>query len=172
MLRARILEPFCDVSSIRNNHECIRELNRIENVQMKAIISSLLKHFFHVDRLHKLALAVPHNDNLKTAEYMINQTVQLRLCLRLVPVVRTKLETFRCKPFNDIKTGLCDERYQMLLDHIDSVLNSNDATVQHSDGHGQIYQIVNCIKSEKNEMIDKLRKIFNNLMDELHGNNS
>lgn len=167
-LRARILEPLCDVTIIRSHHECIQELNSVANIQMKPIIAGLLKNFSHVDRLHKLALAIPQEDNVRMAEMLINQTIQLRMCLRLVPVLRIKLDALQCKPFDDIKNGLADERYQLMLDHIDSVL-SKELAAYHSDGSNQIHQRVNCIQGGKNDLVDMMRKIFNDLMKELHG---
>lgn len=167
-LRARILEPHCDVAVIRSHHESIQELNCVANIQMKPIISGLLKNFSHVDRLHKLAFAIPQEDNIRMAEILINQTIQLRMCLKLVPVLRIKLHALQCKPFDDIKNGLADERYQLMLDHIDSVLNKEMAAYP-SDGSNQIHQRVNCIQSGKNDLIDMMRNIFNDLMKELHG---
>lgn len=167
-LRARILEPLCDISLIKDYHECIDELNRIENVQVKPILLGLLKNFNHVDRLHKLAFVIPQDDNIRTAEILINQTIQLQMCLKLIPILGIKLETLHCKPFEDIKTALSDERYQMMLDHINSVLNSKELSY-HSDSRSQMHQRVNCIQSGKNDMLDIMRNIFNDLITELYG---
>lgn len=58
-LRARILEPTCDVPDINIMHNCIRELNTSKHLPTYAALDEILKNFHCVDRLCKLTMIVP-----------------------------------------------------------------------------------------------------------------
>lgn len=64
-LRARILEPMCDIPSITAIHDCIAELNQQESLEFGPMLRNVLHNFNNVERLHKLALVVPQEDNIK-----------------------------------------------------------------------------------------------------------
>lgn len=70
-LRARILEPMCDITSITDIHDCIDELNQPENCQLKEDFKMVLTSFNNVDRLYKLAIVVPQDINFRAAEILM-----------------------------------------------------------------------------------------------------
>lgn len=166
-LRGHILEPLCDLKSILQRHECIEELNVHRNVQLKILLRDLLRRFNHIDRLYKLALIAPQDDNIRAAEILISQTIELRSCLQHVPALRKQIESLQSKMFREIFVSLTDQRYRLMFDHIDSVLDKDFMTFR-CDGWQQIFQRVNCIRSGNNQLIDVMRNIFNELIKELN----
>lgn len=165
-LRAKILEPSCDVPYIKLHQQCIAELNAKKHAELKSLLAGILKQFNYVERLHKLALVVPQDDNIRAAEVLINQTIQLRTCLQLVPVLRTKLEQLQSPMIQDIFNALSDERYQLMLDTIDTVLNK-ELVILRCDSSTQMTQRIHCIQPGKCKLIDMLRNIYNELISEL-----
>lgn len=167
-IRAKILEPTCDVSNILNIHQCIQELNSSEHIHLVPVLTAVLKNFNHVERLHKLALVVPQDDNIRAAEILINQTIHLKRCLQFVPVLRAKLEQLNCTIFKQIYEALADVRYQSILDHIDTVINK-DLMTYHCDSNGQLYQRINCVQVGVDNMVDLMRTFYKTLVDEIQG---
>lgn len=167
-LRARILEPMCDIPSINEIHDCIEELSQDDYIRLTPILSNILRNFNNVERLHKLALVVPRDDNLRVAEILIKQTLHLKRCLQLVPVLRDKLVSFQSKQLQEIGQNLMDERYQNLLDRIETVINPNLMDYQ-NDSSSQLHQRVHCIQRGANELVDVLRGPYNELRAELEG---
>lgn len=165
-LRAKILEPSCDVPHIKLHQQCIAELNAKKYIELKSLLAGLLKQFNYVERLHKLALVVPQDDNIRAAEVLINQTIQLRTCLQLVPVLRAKLKPLQSPMIQDIFNALSDERYQLMLDTIDTVLNK-ELTVWRNDSATQLTQRIHCIIPGKCQIVDMLRNIYTGLISEL-----
>lgn len=165
-LRAKILEPSCDVPHIQLHQRCITELNSDEHTELKSLLAGILRQFNYVERLHKLALVVPQDDNIRAAEVLINQTIQLRTCLQLVPVLRNKLKPLQSLMIQDIFNALSDERYQLMLETIDTVLNK-DLIVWRNEGSIQLTQRIHCIQAGKCAIVDMLRKIYTELTDEL-----
>lgn len=165
-LRAKILEPSCDVPHIKLHQQCIAEMNSRQHIELKSLLTSILKQFNYVERLHKLALVVPQDDNIRAAEVLINQTIQLRTCLQLVPVLRIKLESLQSPIVQDIHNGLSDERYQLMLDTIDTVLNK-ELIILRNDSSTQLTQRVHCIQSGKCKIVDLLRDAYDGLVNEL-----
>lgn len=167
-LRARILEPMCDISSINELHDCIEELGQDDYIELSSALSNILRNFNNVERLHKLALVVPRDDNLRVAEVLIKQTLHLKRCLKLVPVLRDKLVALQSKKLQEIGVNLTDERYQSLLDKIETIINPNLMDYQNDSG-SQLHQRVNCIQGGVNELVDVLRGPYNELRIELEG---
>lgn len=165
-LRAKILEPSCDVPYIKMHQQCIAELNAKQHVELKGVLAGILKQFNYVERLHKLTLVVPQDDNIRAAEVLINQTIQLRTCLQLVPVLRIKLETLHSPIVRDIFNALSDERYRLMLETIDTVLNKELIALR-NDSTTQMMQRIHCIQSGKCDIVDMLRNIYNELIEEL-----
>ncbi|XP_031634258.1 mutS protein homolog 4-like [Contarinia nasturtii] len=165
-LRARILEPMCDITSINDIHDCIAELNQPEYQQLKEDLISVLGQFNNVDRLYKLALVVPQDNNLRAAEILINQALHLQKCLALVPSLEGRLVPLTSKVFQEIKVNLMDQRYVSILNHIDTVINKNIMQF-HKDSTSQLVQRINCIQSGHNNLVDILRKTFNELSQQL-----
>lgn len=169
-LRARILEPMCDIPSIMSIHDCIAELNQPDFVELSPILSNVLRNFNNIERLHKLALVVPQDDNLRAAEILINQALHLKTCLQLVPILRSKLSPLTCGKFQEIQANLLDDRYESILNHIDTVISRNLFEFQR-DSSSQLSQRINCIQSGVNDLIDHLRDIYNELIGQIESNN-
>lgn len=167
-LRARILEPMCDIPSINDIHDCIAELNMHEQIDLIPLLIAVLRNFNNVERLHKLVMVVPQEDNIRAAEILINQALHLRKCLRLVPELQSKLSPLMCRKFEEIKENLFDERYASMLKHIDTVINKNLLEFQR-DSSSQLFQRMHCIQSGVNDLIDILRKTYDDLVKQLEG---
>lgn len=167
-LRARILEPMCDIPTINDVHDCIEELRHDDYIELAPILSNILRNLNNVERLHKLALVVPRDDNLRVAEVLIKQTLHLKRCLQLVPVLRNKLIELQSKKLREIGENLMDERYQNLLNRIETVINPNLMDYQNDSG-SQLHQRVNCIQGGVNELVDMLRGPYNELRTEIEG---
>lgn len=168
-MRARILEPMCDIPSINEVHDCIEELRQDDYIRsVTPLLSNVLRNFNNVERLHKLALVVPRDDDLRVAEVLIRQTLHLKRCLQLVPVLRDKLVGLESKKLREIGENLMDERYRILHDRIETVINSNLIDYK-NDSSSQLHQRVNCIQRGVNELVDVLRGPYNELRTELEG---
>lgn len=168
-LRARILEPMCDIPSIMSIHDCIAELNQPEFVELSPMLTNILRNFNNIERLHKLALVVPQDDNMRAAEIVINQALHLKKCLKLVPVLRSKLISLGSDKFQEMQANLLDDRYEIILNHIDSVINRNLLEFQR-DSSSQLFERINCIQSGVNDLIDNLRNIYTELTSQIESN--
>lgn len=167
-LRARILEPMCDIPSIKETQNCIAELNQAEHLELSPILVNVLRNFNNIERLHKLVLVVPQEDNVRAAEVLINQAIHLKKCLQLVPVLRSKLASLTCKKFQEIQENLMDERYESMLNHIDTVINRNLLEFQR-DSSSQLFQRINCVQNGVNDLVDILRKSYNEIITQIEG---
>lgn len=165
-LRSKILEPMCDIPSIKEVQQCIRELNDDEYVELAPNLVASLRNFNNIERLHKLAIIVPKEDNVRAAEMLINQTLQLRHCLQHLPVLRAKLQPLKCSRFREIFQCLHDSRYQTMLDHIDSVISPNLGNYG-TDSSSQLHRRINCLQKGQNGLIDLLRQKYEDLIKEL-----
>lgn len=168
-LRARILEPMCDIDGINGIHDCIAELNQQEFMEFDSMLTDVLRNFNHVERLHKLALVVLQDNNIKAAEILINQALHLKKCLQLVPQLRNKLSPLMCQKFQEIHANLMDIRYETILQHIDSFISSNHSEF-HCDSSSKLFQHINCVKNGVNDLIDMLRKNYHELIGQIEGN--
>lgn len=167
-LRARILEPMCDIPSITEIQDCIAELNQAEHFELCPILVNVLRNFNNIERLHKLVLVVPQEDNVRAAEVLINQALHLKKCLQLVPDVRCKLGSLTCKKFQEIQENLMDERYESMLNHIDTVINRNLLEFQR-DSSSQLFQRINCVQKGVNDLVDILRKSYSEIIEQIEG---
>lgn len=167
-LRARILEPMCDIPSITATHDCIAELNQQESAEFGPVLRNVLRNFNNVERLYKLAMVVPQDDNIKAAEMLISQALHLKKCLQLVPLLRMKLAPLMCQKFQEIQVNLMDERYTSILNHIDNFINRNQMEF-HSDSSSKLYQHIHCVQDGVNDLIDVLRKSYHDLIAQIDG---
>lgn len=165
-LRAKILEPMCDIPSIKEVQDCIQELNADEHLELAPNLVTSLRNFNNIERLHKLALIVSKEDNVRAAEILINQTLQLRHCLQHIPVLKSKIEPLKCNKFKDIYKCLQDQRYQTMLDHIDKLISPN-LTNYGSDSSSQLHRRIYCVQKGKNGLIDLLRQKYEDLIKEM-----
>lgn len=161
-LRARILEPMCDITNIKEIQNCIFELNQPEFVDRTSGLIQILQCFNYIERLNRLAMVVPQDDNIRAAEVLVNQALHLKKCLQLVPTLQSRLAHLTSKMFQEISINLLDERYASMLNHIDSVINKNLVDFQ-KDSNSQLFQRVNCVQSGVNDLVDILRKSYNEL---------
>lgn len=168
-LRAQILEPMCDISRITEIHHCIAELNQQEYIELVPCLKNILQNFNNVERLQKLALVVPQDDNIRAAEILINQALHLRKCLEFVPTLRMKLMPLIGKKFKEIQESLMDARYEAMLNHINTVINRNLLEF-HKDSSSQLFHRMNCVQNGVNELIDILRKSYTELTSQIEGN--
>lgn len=167
-LRARILEPMCDISRITEIHDCIAEINQQEYIELGPCLRSILQNFNNVERLQKLALVVPQEDNIRAAEILINQALHLRKCLEFVPTLRMKLLPLMGNKFQEIRENFMDARYEAMLNHINTVINRNLLEF-HKDSSSQLFHRMNCVQSGVNDLIDILRQRYNDLTSQIEG---
>lgn len=165
-LRSKILEPMCDVPSIKEIQDCIRELNDNDRVELAPNLIASLRNFNNIERLYKLTMFVPKEDNVRAAEILISHTIQLRQCLHHLPVLRCKLEPLQCNRFKEIYQCLHDGRYQTMLEHIDTLMNPN-LTTYGTDSSSQLQRRIHCIQKGKNGLIDLLRQKYDDLIKDL-----
>lgn len=167
-LRAKILEPSCDTADIHSIHECIAELNRCEFFELNVQLSNVLKNFYSVDRLHKLAIVLFRDDSIRAAETLINQTLQLKRCLESIPFLRERLEPLTSKVFQDIFRCLGDVRFQQMLEHIEKVVNKEILNCSiDSGGQLQLHQRISCIQNGYSSIVDMSRNAYIELTAEI-----
>lgn len=100
--------------------------------------------------------------------FLRNQSLHLKKCLQLLPLLETRLVPLKSKKFQEIKSNLMDQRYVYMLDHIDTVINRNLLEYQ-KDSSRQLFQRINCVQSGVNEFIDILRKSYVDLLQQIEG---
>lgn len=157
---------MCDVPSIKEIQDCIRELNDNDRVELAPNLIASLRNFNNIERLYKLTMFVPKEDNVRAAEILISHTIQLRQCLHHLPVLRCKLEPLQCNRFKEIYQCLHDGRYQTMLEHIDTLMNPNLSTYG-TDSSSQLQRRIHCIQKGKNGLIDLLRQKYDDLIKDL-----
>lgn len=162
-LRARILEPFADHQMINQCHVAISELLEKENYQ--CTLRMVLKKFYQVDRLMKLSLVTSLEDSVKASETMINLTLMLKNCLATIPMLMDLLSALDSPVFVGIRAGLEDSRYQLVLDHIDHILNTNEPS-QHVN-QTIFAQRINAVKPNVDQVLDLSRSFYSKLIDEI-----
>lgn len=165
-LRARILEPSCDLANILELQESISELKSTEFIELNIPLTVILKNFYSVDRLSKLSMVVIRDDDLRSAEALINKTIQLKKCLQNIPLLLDRLKPLTTKTFRDIYEGLQDSRYENMLEHIDTIMNK-DLSGNRRDAAGQLYQRMYCVQEGVNNLLDISRQLYNDLTTEL-----
>lgn len=165
-LRARILEPMCDISSIKEIQDCIIELNQAENIELSPSLTHVLSNFNNIERLHKLVLVVPQDDNIRAAEILINQALHLKKCLQLIPVLQGRLTPLMSTKFQEIQANLMDKRYTSILNQIDTVINKNLLEFQR-DSNSQLFQKIHCVQNGVNDLVDILRKSYSELIGQI-----
>lgn len=166
-MRAKILEPNCDIPEIVVTHSCISELCQKRNLQIFGVLEKQLSNFYSVDRLYKLATIVPKDDNIRAAEILINRSLQLKNCLQRLPDLRQTLELLQSQSFCDINESLQDPRYGFMLEHIDKVISKDLVVDRSGSGYGQIFQRINCIQPGVDDLLDLSRNIYSELMTEV-----
>lgn len=100
-LRAKILEPTCDIPTITTIHECIKEL--LEKPDMLLTMKTVLTRFEKVERLMKLSVVVTQENDIKAAETMINQALLLKSCLESIPEIIEILKEAQSKSLIEIR---------------------------------------------------------------------
>lgn len=124
-------------------------------------------HFTTVDRLIKLSIVTVQEDNVKAAESMINQIIQLKTTLNFIPDLVSALKNIKCQSLKTIREELLrDERYEQLLAKITSVI---DVEAQSARGGLQFLQRMYAVKSGVNELLDITRKKYSELVDKIRG---
>lgn len=159
---------MCDISRITEIHDCIAEINQQEYIELGPCLKSILQNFNNVERLQKLALIVPQEDNIRAAEILINQALHLRKCLEFVPTLRMKLLPLMGNKFQEIRENFMDARYEAMLNHINTVINRNLLEF-HKDSSSQLFHRMNCVQSGVNDLIDILRQRYNDLTSQIEG---
>lgn len=166
-LRARILEPMCDLAEIGLIHECIKELAHVD-VNLSHMLHTMLNDFNTVDRLCKLTMVVPQDTSIRLAEILINRTVQMKKCLQMVPQLQTALAHFDSKLLRDIHDSLNDVRYRSMLEHIEKTVNK-DVGFYGGGARSLLLQRIHCVQDGVSELLDFSRKLYKDLIGEVKG---
>lgn len=160
-LRGRILEPYADIQMIHQCHEAIKELCEKQNYLFT--LRMILKKFHQVDRLMKLALITPLDNNSRAAETMIGLTLSLKTCLLAIPTLQDILCSLESPVFIGIRAGLEDVRYKLILDHIEAILNTD----QVPNGRSTHHQKINAVKPNVDQVLDVSRGFYSKVIDEI-----
>lgn len=165
-LRAKVLQPSCDMSLIRTMHECVAELT--DKDRQIADLQQLLGPFLSVDRLARIAYVVPPNkdDNYRVSELLINQALQLKMCLESIPDIFRVLVDLDGSVFAQLREGLQDPRYPYLAKKIHEVVESNGGAGI-SRGGAQFFQRLYAVRPGINGMLDLNRTIYTALVDDI-----
>lgn len=100
-LRAKILEPTCDIPTITTIHECIKEFMAKPDLLLP--MKRVLTRFEKVEGLMKLSVVVNQENNVKAAETMINQALLLKSCLESIPEILEILKDAESKSLIEIR---------------------------------------------------------------------
>lgn len=168
-MRARILQPTCDVARITEMHGCVEEFRGKEPLLLE--LRRLLGRFVTVDRLIRIAYRLPQvrEDNFRTAEVLINQALQLKACMDGVPDLFAVLSELEGPSFLEMRLALQDPRYPELSTKIYAVLEPSAVNASAKEGllYGggvQFSQRLHAVRKGLNGMLDLNRTIYAALM--------
>lgn len=165
-LRAKVLQPSCDMTLIRTMHECVTELTDKE--RQIADLQQLLVPFLSVDRLARIAYVVPPNrdDNYRVSELLISQALQLKMCLESIPDMFRVLSDLDGSTFAQLREGLQDPRYPYLAKKVHEVVDATGGAGI-SRGGTQFFQRLYAVRPGINGMLDLNRTIYTALVDDI-----
>ncbi|CAG0890009.1 unnamed protein product [Darwinula stevensoni] len=195
LLRANILQPPCDLPTIRDRLNVVQELSenpdllfglqaRLMGVYLLSWEQSVLSRFIvDVDHLHSLCIQIPKQDTVLIAETRLNYIIGLKHVLELVePLQRALLESelpyFRYIRQDSVQRmnmplsvflrhvkELSDERFGLMLREIGKVLRP-DAFV-HKGSVAMKTQRCFAVKSDINGLLDAARRTYSEVIDDI-----
>lgn len=183
-MRARILQPSCDVERIAEMHACVEEFRGAKEPLLAELRRLLGRDFRTVDRLIRIAYRLPQvrEDNFRTAEVLIKQALQLRACVDAVPDLFAVLSELEAPGLVEMRAALQDERLPVLSTKIFAVLGADatmavdEATAAAAGGKegGVLYgggvqfnQRLHAVRRGVNGMLDLNRTIYAALMGDI-----
>lgn len=116
----------------------------------------------------KLSLVTALEDSLKASEAMISLTLMLKSCLSTIPMLVDLLSALESSVFVSIRAGLEDSRYQIVLDHIERILNTDQPQQQQQHAAQSVHvQRINAVKPGVDQVLDLSRGFYAKIIDEI-----
>ncbi|OLL23713.1 MutS 4 [Neolecta irregularis DAH-3] len=156
LLRANVLQPLTDVSTINARLDAVQEL--LENEDMFFGVQTALKSFPDLDRLLTSLLATTNQPSLKHSEQRINDIIVLKHCLKAIVPVYQALEIASCNLLVAIRDLCSDGRIQDVQNLIDSIINED--TTYSKGALSLRNQRCYAVKSGVNGLLDVARQTY------------
>ncbi|KAM4724327.1 mutS protein homolog 4 [Anableps anableps] len=164
-LRSNILEPLLDVDTINTRLDAIQEL--LQNEELFFGLKNAIGHFLDIDRLLSVLVQIPKQETVQAAEAKITHVIQLKHTLDLVPQLREVLKTCNTALLKAYSTTLEDNRFDMILEQIKTVVNYDTTYLKGS--LNMRTQKCYAVRPNINAFLDIARRVYTEIVDDIAG---
>ncbi|CAG5866395.1 unnamed protein product [Menidia menidia] len=147
-LRSNILEPLVDVDTINMRLDSIQEL--LQDEELFFGLKNAIGHFLDIDRLLSVLVQIPKQE-----------TVDVLLLFLMV------LKTCRTGLLKAYSTALEDNRFDVILEQIKTVINSDTTYLKGS--LNMRTQKCYAVRPDINEFLDIARRAYTEIVDDIAG---
>ncbi|UJR15112.1 hypothetical protein I4U23_002078 [Adineta vaga] len=153
-LRANLMEPLIDVSSIQYRQDAVE--NFIDDEKLMFQVQTILLHFSDVERIILACIQENPSRTVPAAEKRITMINQLRRILDVLPTLQQALEQSTSELLKNLCSTLNDPRFQLMLDILNSQLTTEQTVSSNSFLGAKIRRIFS-MRSGFDERLDSLR---------------
>lgn len=163
-LRANILQPLTDASTLNLRYDALEELSTKE--EMFFAVRSALKSFLDADKILTRLIIIEVQPSLREAEQSINNVIMLKQFVGLIKPIFEALTGARSSLLQDIRNRCAPENIDLIQELIDNVLNKDTAYAkQPLDLRNQrIY----AVKAGVNGLLDVARLTYKEAMNDTY----
>jgi DNA mismatch repair protein MSH4 len=161
-LRANILEPSCNIDTIRNRQEQIKVL--LEKEELLYGLKENLRNFRSVDQLLKISCIVPVDDCEKAIETNIQMSLLLKLSLEAVKPLAELMQSTVSESFEESRQMLSVTVFSEIIEKINEVVQPDIHKNRMAQKH---FQHLFAVRGNVNETIDFLRKLYTEAADKI-----
>ncbi|TRY66504.1 hypothetical protein DNTS_005388 [Danionella cerebrum] len=165
-LRANILEPMVDVTTINSRLDTI-QVELLQNEELFFGLKNAISHFLDVDELLSALIQIPKQETVPVTEAKIAQIIQLKHILELVPSLKTILQQSKTALLRAYCTSIEDSRFNTILDHIKSLINDDTSYVKSS--LSMRTQKCYAVRPNISEFLDISRRAYTEVVDDIAG---
>ncbi|CAF1168591.1 unnamed protein product [Adineta ricciae] len=153
-LRANLMEPLIDVTSIQYRQDAVENL--IDDEKLMFQVQTILLHFTDVERIILACIQENPSRTVAAAEKRITMINQLRRILDVLPTLQQALEQSTSDLLKNLCSTLGDQRFQLMLDILNLQLTT-EQTISSNGFLGAKIRRIFAIRSGFDERLDSLR---------------
>ncbi|XP_014681092.1 PREDICTED: mutS protein homolog 4-like [Priapulus caudatus] len=163
LLRANLLQPPCDRSTIEMRLDCVQELT--EKEEMFYNLQALLERFTDIDHLVSLCVQIPKQETVKTADSKIASIISMKHTLELVDALQTALGCAEAPLLKAYYNSLSDPRFEQILQKIRAVIH--DDTRLQKGALNMRTQKCFAVRPNINGLLDVARRTYTEIVDDI-----
>ncbi|XP_034015949.1 mutS protein homolog 4 isoform X2 [Thalassophryne amazonica] len=162
-LRSNILEPLLDVDTIDIRLDSIQEL--LQDEELFFGLKNAIAHFLDIDQLLSVLVQIQKQETVQVAEAKITHVIQLKHTLDSVPRLRLVLKNCSTALLKAYSTSLEDNRFDMILEQIKTVINDDTAYLKGS--LNMRTQKCYAVRPNIDEFLDIARRAYTEIVDDI-----